>query len=360
MTMNAVSAMRQHRLAMWVLAISIVVAAYFPTGEGYCADFPVPLSSEVVRPGAESGPTRVSVGVWLLDILQIDSAAQTLSADLAYVLSWRDPSLAHRQPGVRQYNLEDIWHPKLLVANAAAKLDPSLPEIAEVASDGTVIYRQRLIGSFTQSLDLRAFPFDHATFRIHFVMAGQRPTNIQFVPNERMVAAGMPSGAGVTQGLTLQDWRVTGSTARTSPYQLAPGFQFAGYVFEFQAERLKQHYIIKVIIPLLLIVMMSWLVFWIDQSMGSSQISVAVTSMLTLIAYRFAIGTEVPKLPYLTDLDAFILVSTMLVFLALIEVIVTTSLWYKAHQDLAKAIDRYCRFVFPVAYAVFIIAILFH
>ena len=70
--------------------------------------------------------------------------------------------------------------------------------------------------------------------------------------------------------------------------------------------------------------MMSWTVFWIHPTNGGPQISVAVTSMLTLIAYRFAIGSEVPKLPYLTRLDAFILASSLLVFLSLIEVMLTT------------------------------------
>ncbi|MDP2828457.1 MAG: hypothetical protein Q8O37_07610 [Sulfuricellaceae bacterium] len=115
----------------------------------------------------------------------------------------------------------------------------------------------------------------------------------------------------------------------------------------------------KVIIPLLLIVMMSWLVFWIDQSLGNAKISVAVTSMLTLIAYRFAIGNEVPKLPYLTSLDAFILVSTILVFLALIEVIVTNVLLHQKRENLALAIDHYCRPLFPISFVLLIIAILF-
>jgi hypothetical protein len=69
--------------------------------------------------------------------------------------------------------------------------------------------------------------------------------------------------------------------------------------------------------------MMSWTVFWIDPTNGGPQISVAVTSMLTLIAYRFAIGSEVPKLPYLTRLDGFILAGSLLVFLSLIEVMLT-------------------------------------
>ena len=72
--------------------------------------------------------------------------------------------------------------------------------------------------------------------------------------------------------------------------------------------------------------MMSWAVFWIDPSDLGPQFSIAVTSMLTLIAYRFAIESNIPKLPYLTRLDAFILMGTLLVFLSLIEVIIVTTM----------------------------------
>lgn len=131
-----------------------------------------------------------------------------------------------------------------------------------------------------------------------------------------------------------------------------------GYVFEFRAKRSRQHYIRKVIVPLLLIVMMSWTVFWIDRSMGNSQISLAVTSMLTRIAYRFAVGNEVPRLPYLTNLDAFLLVSTAMVFLALIEAVATTALWLNGRQPLAVTIDRRCRMLFPIGFVVANAAIL--
>jgi hypothetical protein len=112
----------------------------------------------------------------------------------------------------------------------------------------------------------------------------------------------------------------------------------------------RQHYIAKVIVPLLLIVMMSWAAFWLDPTMGSTQASIAVTSMLTLIAYRSAVGVETPRLPYLTDLDAFILVSSVLVLLTLIEVIVTTTLTAGGRAELARKIDHHCRYGFPAAF----------
>jgi hypothetical protein len=341
----------------WTLGILLVLL--LPLREGYCAGLPVALASEAGRPGADAGPTPVFVGIWVADVSRIDSAAQTFSANLVVVMSWRDPSLAHTQPGVQQYNLRDIWHPDWLVANATADLRSAFPETAQVAGDGVVTYRQRLIGTFTQPLDLRAFPFDHATFRIHFVMIGQTPAEMQFLPNQVLVAQGMPTGSGIARDLTLQDWRVTDSKAAVLPYQVAPGFLVAGYAFEFRAERLVQHYIVKVIIPLLLIVIMSWAAFWIDPALRSSQISIAVTSMLTLIAYRFAVGSETPKLPYLTSLDSFILASSILVLLTLVEVIVTASLVSNQRPELARSIDRYSRFGFPIAYAVVAVATLF-
>jgi len=70
--------------------------------------------------------------------------------------------------------------------------------------------------------------------------------------------------------------------------------------------------------------------------------------MLTLIAYRFAIGGDTPKLPYLTLMDAFILPGTMLLFLSLVEVMVTTRLTRRDRVGLARAIDRKCRLIFPI------------
>ena len=121
-----------------------------------------------------------------------------------------------------------------------------------------------------------------------------------------------------------------------------------------------QHYIWKVILPLVLIVIMSWAVFWITPTDASPQISIAVTSMLTLIAYRFAIDNQLPRLQYTTSLDAFILMSTVLVFFSFIEVLVTTILENQKRNRLAITIDRSCRVIFPVIFLLASMSIFVH
>jgi cadmium resistance protein CadD (predicted permease) len=81
------------------------------------------------------------------------------------------------------------------------------------------------------------------------------------------------------------------------------------------------------------------------------RLSVSVTSMLTLIAYRFLLGQSLPPVSYLTRLDYFLLGSTILVFIALIEVAATSSM----PEQRAEALNRYSRWVFPLAFAVLLI-----
>lgn len=311
---------------------------------------PVPLSPAELRPGADAGPTQISVAVWVTDIVQIDSAAQTFNASLIVALTWQDRRLAHAGPDVVSYALDDIWHPEWVVANDDGAVKQTLPAHAHVQPDGTVFCRLRFVGPFLQKLDLRRFPFDRHPFQVRFVVVGHRPEEIEFVPDQKLVAAGLPQGAGVAPDLTMVDWMVSAPTAFAETYQAAPGLEIAGYTFRFQAARQVQHYLVKVMLPLLLIVLMSWTVFWIDPTNGGSQISVAVTSMLTLIAYRFAVGAEVPRLPYLTRLDAFILASSLLVFCSLIEVMITTWMASDGRMALARVIDRRCRVIFPLTF----------
>ena len=307
----------------------------------------------IERPASAAGPTEVEVGIWIVDISNIDSAQQSFTAEIVLVLRWKDPRLAHTGSGVVRYPLEQVWHPRVGIANETAAVIRKLPEWVEVEPDGTLIYRQRYAGAFTQPLRLQSFPFDRQTFRIQLVAVRYRPDEVKFVPDQAWIRDGLRQASGIASSITLPDWTVEKWGARTLPYTLAPGLEFSGYAFEFTAVRNVQHYILKIILPLVLIVIMSWVVFWTDPTSSNTQFSVAVTSMLTLIAYRFAVDTQLPRLPYMTRLDALFLTSTLLVFFSLIEVLATTILDNNQQTERAKKLDRYCRVIFP---AVFLLA----
>jgi cadmium resistance protein CadD (predicted permease) len=69
------------------------------------------------------------------------------------------------------------------------------------------------------------------------------------------------------------------------------------------------------------------------------------------------VDSELPRLPYMTRLDVFFLISTLLVFFSLIEVLVTTILDNNRQVARAKKVDNYCRIIFPAVFALTLIVI---
>jgi hypothetical protein len=315
------------------------------------------MPTVIDRPRTNEGPTQISIAIWIVDISKIDSAEQSFTAEVAIVLRWKDPRLAHTGSGMVRYPLQEVWHPRAGIANETNSVGHRFPEYVEVESDGTVVYRQLYTGAFTQSLRLQSFPFDRQTFRLQIVAVRYQPNEVRFVPDQDWIRNGLKQAGGIAPSITLPDWTIEGWQTKPLTYALAPGLQYSSYAFEFTASRNVEYYLLKVILPLVLIVMMSWSVFWTDPANSSTQFSIAVTSMLTLIAYRYTVDTQLPRLPYMTRLDVFFLVSTLLVFFSLVEVLITTILENNHQKARAKKIDCYCRAIFPVIFAIVSIAI---
>jgi len=300
------------------------------------------------RPDEWLGPTKVHFLVFVVDIDKIDGAGQSFTANVYIRLHWKDERLAH-EGSVRTVPLEETWNPRIIIANrSGGLLQKSLPEVVEIESDGTVTYRQRYTGPLSQPLKLSKFPFDQHDFTIQFIATGYSPDEIEFIPDS---FGGTPTpGGGIYHELSLPDWKVLKYQAQTRAYEAIKNRKTAGFIFEFTAKRYAIYYVGQVIVPLILIVMMSWGAFYIDPTNAGAQIGVATSSMLTLIAYRFMLGNLIPRLPYMTRLDLFTLGSTILVFLTLAEVIITTNLALRERGKIAIKIDHWCRFLFPVIF----------
>lgn len=296
------------------------------------------------RPIEGDRPTQVRVRIFVLDLDEINTADQSFVANVYLEARWHDQRLAHEGSDKVSRSLNKVWNPRIQIINQQ-KVWPTFPEIVEISPTGEVVYRQRVWGSFSQPLKLKNFPFDRQIFTIQLTAASYTPDEVELLPNP-------DSKSGVARNLSITDWDILNYKAEPVPFKICPGApDNAGFTLSFEAKRQTGYFIVKVIIPLLLIVAMSWIVFWIDPKESGTQISVAITTMLTLIAYRFAVGTSLPKVSYLTRLDYLILGSTFLVFSSLIEVIITSTYSKSGHHKRAQSIDRVARWMFPSMFA---------
>ena len=78
---------------------------------------------------------------------------------------------------------------------------------------------------------------------------------------------------------------------------------------ELTIERNFQHYLLKIMLPVFLILCVAWYVLWIPTEKYEARLNTSIIALLALIAYNFVFQDDIPKLEYLTDLDWFILVS---------------------------------------------------
>jgi hypothetical protein len=124
------------------------------------------------------------------------------------------------------------------------------------------------------------------------------------------------------------------------------------------ATREPRYFIYKIILPLTMIVMMSWAVFWIDAKNLAPQLTLSATSMLTLVTFQFTMNDLLPRISYFTQLDKFILTSSLLVFLALVEAMTTGYLASRGKVQTANTVDQVSRIGFPCVFLLVVLVTL--
>jgi len=331
-------------LAMMALALS----ASAPGARGSDLDpCSVPGMRTNQRPGGGGPPTAVSVGIRMADLTDIDDVSQTLTGDFAVILRWTDPRLA----GLAgcEIPLDAIWTPGLRFDNSG-RLFTSQAKAVDVGPEGAVLYLQRYYGSLATYHNLRQFPFDEQTFVISLVSLEYGEDDVRLSVNEQ--------ATGRRDILNISDWTVTaveGGTRRQ--FIEATNTMASIYDLRISANRQRHFYVWKIIVPLCLIVFMSWTVFWVNPAQFGPQIGLSATSMLTLIAFQFATTSMVPELGYFTTLDEFITGSTILVFLALVESLTTSYLVSQEKEALALRMDRLSRYGFPLVFLVLMLVV---
>ena len=301
---------------------------------------------ELERPTVWGEPTEVRILVYVIDVDEVDSANQTFSASIYVEARWSIPTLRHKGPGPLYRSLTDVWNPRLTIVNLQQHWD-TFPKAVEISPDGEVIYRQKIWGRFSQPLDLQNFPLDRQLLDIHLAAVGLLEHEVKIVPLKR--ASSRESGIG--QRLSIPDFAVVSWKAEASPYTVfkgAPGT--AGFLFQIEMARKPMYYLVKVIIPLCLIVMMSWAPNWIDPEQVGANLGISATSFLTLVAYLFAITVLLPRVSYVTRMDRFILLSTVAVFLSLVQTVASAALVKRGRTRLVHRIDLGSRGLYPIIF----------
>ncbi len=279
------------------------------------------------------------MGLYLVDLHGINDADQIFVADIAAAVRWRDPRLTDLAGCVLP--LGSIWSPRLQIVNRR-DLVKVQADVVRVGDGGTVLYSQRGYGEFTVERNLEDFPFDAQELTIQGV--SRYP-----VSDVRIVVD--PTATGRRSDLQLSGWIVGEFTSETGTFLWEPqNLDLPEVSFSVQVSRQPSYFVWKLIVPLALVVMMSWAVFWIEAEIVPARLGLSATAILTIIAYQFALSNLLPRLPYLTRMDLFFIGSSALVFLGLVETVTTVALHRSGKNRMASGINRASRIVFPTGF----------
>ncbi len=301
------------------------------------------------------GPTIVHVSFYLFDLIEIVTMKQEFSVDLYFTAHWHDPRVkaALRQAGIRKCEIrsEKVWRPDMIIMNERKKR-MDLPRVLRLSDDGTVEGAQRIIGTYASPLDLTHFPLDEQRLSISFL-------SLRYTPEQMKVVF---DSADTDQEFTETAWELESLTGVSSLFDLGVMTiktneldKLSRFDITIQVQRETAYYIWKVFIPLCLIVMVSWAVFWIDPAQMGIQTGIGTGMMLSIIAFLFSLQRILPKVPYLTRIDYFVYSSLFFIVLAFLETLVSCGMHSRGHEAAARRLDVISRIVFPVAFITVII-----
>jgi hypothetical protein len=109
-------------------------------------------------------------------------------------------------------------------------------------------------------------------------------------------------------------------------------------------------YVWKIFLPLLILTMIPMVVFWIDVSQFDWILKIPMTMLLSMVAFEFTIARDLPRIGYLTFLDAVFLACFTFCFLCIIEIATVFLLQQHGRRPLAVKLHTNGRWAYPLAY----------
>jgi hypothetical protein len=299
------------------------------------------------------GATPVGIGLYVIEIADIDPSDNTFQVDGFIDLTWCDPRERFdvAETGVEkeiflehdaELKLQRMWWPDIELVN---EIQPRQIENEEliVKPDGSIEYREKFTAKLATDYDMKRFPFDTQTLIIEIESFAWSSKDLIFVVEDDIV--------GFSDEFSIPEWEIIGINEHLETKQeVREKDPYSEFVVEITVERDPGFYLTKIMIPLIIITSISWAVFWMVGDGLADRMSVSFTGVLAAVAYQFIISEALPRHVYNTFMDAIVLFSFIIMTLTIIENIVVNNLHLRDQVETATRLDKVSRYLFPIAY----------
>lgn len=306
---------------------------------------PVQTTPPAVERAIEEAPApeadKVTIGVFVNDILMLDFPTDTYSVDLYVWFRWNNPELNPAKTVEFMNRYLPTEHQRDLLFDEAQKMP-----------DGTLYNIIREQGRFSSKFKLERYPYDEQSLKV-VIEDSQNSTVAQSYIGDANAITSNPD-------ITLPGYKVGKARISISPHKYPTNFgdisltgneSYSRVVVEVPVSRPVLTVSIKTFVPILLIIISSTLVLYIRPSIVEGRIGLAITALLTLVALQLTASAALPDVDYLMLIDKAYLASYAFIIAVLMRVVSTSWVGWegRAEEQIARH-DRIWTWLLLMAY----------
>ncbi|XP_050540665.1 glycine receptor subunit beta-type 4-like isoform X2 [Daktulosphaira vitifoliae] len=280
--------------------------------------------------------TNVHCELYIRSFGSISPVTMDYEVDLYLRQKWQDARLKH--PDITEsLDLNDpnlvkaIWKPEVYFPNAkhAEFQFVTVPNVLiRIKPDGDILYMLRLKLTFSCMMDLSKFPLDNqiCTMEVASFSKTVEELRLEWKTTNPVIMA---------KGLRMPQFEIVDIV----PSDCQESFQIGNYsclVAQFYLSRSVGFHLVQSYLPTMLIVVISWVSFWMDVDSVPGRTTLGVTTLLAVGSQSSGIQSGLPQVSYVKAIDVWMGTCTAFVFCALLEFTVVNYMWRKLKPDILK------------------------
>nr|XP_032807950.1 gamma-aminobutyric acid receptor subunit pi-like isoform X2 [Petromyzon marinus] len=275
--------------------------------------------NKYLRPSFDNGPVAIGMS---LDIASIDTISEInmdYTATIFLRQRWQDERLCFE--GNKSLSLDGrlvelLWVPDTFIVDSKRSFLHDITvenRLIRIFPNGTVLYALRITTTVACNMDLTKYPMDKQTCTLQLESWGYNTNDLVFYWTR-----GNDSVRGLDT-LKLAQYTVEGYYTSVSEAVYETG-QYPKLVFHFKLRRNILYFILETYIPSVLLVVLSWVSFWISQSSVPARICIGVTTVLTMTTLMMGARTSLPNANcFIKAIDVYLGICFSFIFGALVE-----------------------------------------
>ncbi|XP_076181210.1 GABA-gated ion channel [Ptiloglossa arizonensis] len=273
-----------------------------------------------VRPDFGGPPATVEVDIMVRSMGPISEVDMTYSMDCYFRQSWVDRRLAFQGGkdtlALSISMLARIWKPDTYFYNGKHSYLHTITspnKFVRLHQDGRVLYSSRLTIKAGCPMNLENFPMDTQRCPLQFGSFGYTKRDVIYKWNSARQVA-------IAEDMKLSQFDLVANP--TANYSSLPTPSHADYsmlLVYFHLQRHMGNFLIQVYGPCVLLVVLSWVSFWLNREATADRVSLGITTVLTMTFLGLEARTDLPKVPYPTALDFFVFLSFAFIFATIIQ-----------------------------------------